>query len=312
MFLSLIFLITGFVFLIKGADIMVEGSSGLAKKLNIPEIIIGLTLVSLGTSAPELIVNIFASINGKSDLTLGNVLGSNIANTLLVLGVSGTIASLAVKKNTITYELPFCIITTAILFIMFRSNGLNTSNGIVLLILLAIFLIYIIKFEHQETIEKESEVIANNKTAILAIKTIVGLLSLIIGGKIVVNNAVSIAQLLGMSETLIGLTVVAIGTSLPELFASAVAAYKGKADIAIGNVLGSNILNIVLVLGVSSFITKIPYNSILNLDFLVMGISLAVILIFFIITKSRLFSRKISVSFIIFYLAYLLLITIRG
>ncbi|MDU3721836.1 MAG: calcium/sodium antiporter, partial [Clostridium celatum] len=279
-----IFLIIGFFLLIKGADIFVSGAAAISKKLGIPSVIVGLTIVSLGTSAPELAVSVISSIQGSNDIAVGNVLGSNIFNTLMVLGVTIIIMPLIIKKETIKKDFIINILIT-ILFLILTFNGIlfggqnyiSRLDGIILLIICVTyigFLVWSVKKGNVIKVDKLDEEISvevvlsediNIGKSIL--KIIIGIAGIVIGGNIVVDSASTIATAWGMSEKLVGLTIVAMGTSLPELVTSAVAALKGEEDMALGNILGSNIFNILLIIGISSVISPILVSSTLIVDF---------------------------------------------
>lgn len=266
--ITIVFFILGFVILIKGADLLVDGASSIATKLNVSAIVIGLTVVSFGTSAPEFAVNLIAGLNGNTDLSLGNVIGSNIANVLLVLGVTASIYPLVTKSNTVWKEIPFALLGAILLAVMLNDaaiDGLDYSaltriDGFILLGFFAIFMYYtygISKIEDDEITAEEIQTYSYLKSVIFVV---LGMTGLILGGQWLVNGAVSIATFFGVSEAIIGLTIVAIGTSLPELVTSLVAAYKKQTDIAIGNVVGSNVFNIYWILGFNSVVNPIAYS----------------------------------------------------
>lgn len=269
----LLLLAVGFVLLVYGADKLVEGASALAKRYNIPDIVIGLTIVALGTSAPEMAINIVAAIKGNTDLVLGNVLGSNIFNVLAILGISALIAPLSVKKNTIRFEIPFSLLAAiAVLFLASDNifnpgdNFIERKDGFVLVIFFMLFLAY--NFHLVRTHPEEMAVATKSHPLFKAILfIIVGLAGLIYGGKLIVDHAIALATILGVSERVIALTIVSIGTSLPELATSVVAVKKREVDIAIGNIVGSNIFNIFFVLGVSTIAkeTPVPGNSFIDI-----------------------------------------------
>jgi len=256
-----VFLIIGLVLLVKGADYFVEGSSSIAKRFNIPSMVIGLTLVAFGTSAPELAVSVSGSLNQANGIVFGNVVGSNIVNILFILGISAFITPISMKSKTIFKEMPFAILTTIALMLMVMDGLINGdpisvishSEGWILLLLFAIYLYSMVEISimGKEESAEEILVLPMPKSVIF---TIGGLLTIIFGANLVVNGASEIAALFGLSETLIGLTIVAIGTSLPELITSVVAAKKGENDIAVGNIVGSNIFNVLFVMGVSAVI----------------------------------------------------------
>jgi cation:H+ antiporter len=317
MLINFLLLLTGFIILIKSADLLVNGASALAVKLTISEMAVGLTVVAFGTSTPELIVNIYASLANNAELTFANIIGSNIINILLILGVSGIIYALQTKKNTIWREIPFSLLAGIVLLIMCNDyvldktvNILSRSDGVVLLLFFIIFFIYTFTISKITVADKpEIKMLANFTITIFIVG---GLLGLILGGKLVVNHAVEIARILGVSEKLIGLTIVSIGTSLPELFTSAVAAYKKKSDIAIGNIVGSNIFNIFFVLGISALIHPISFNSTFNIDIFILIIA-SLLLFFTMFTGGeRTLDRWEAIVLLCLFITYNIFILIRG
>lgn len=323
MYLTIFLFILGFVFLVKGADILVEGSSSIAKKFGISNLVIGLTIVAFGTSAPELIVSAIAAWNESTGIALGNIIGSNISNTLLILGVSAIIFPLAVKKSTVSREIPLSLL--AILAVAFLVNdklidgatisSLTRIDGLVLILFFSIFIYYtfgiskvnstIIEELHEEKIKKY-----NNSSSVLMI--LGGLVGLYFGGQWIVNGAVVFATKFGLSEELIGLTIVAIGTSLPELAASAVAAYKKHTDIAVGTVVGSNIFNLFWVLGLSSVISPIIYNPILNTDIVILFLATIMVLLAVFLGKKSTIGKWEGASLLGAYVSYIIYLIIRG
>ena len=313
-----VFLIIGFILLVKGADLLVSGSSSLAKKLAISEIVIGLTVVAFGTSVPELVINIFSSIEGHNDIVFGNIIGSNISNTLLVLGFSGLIFPLTVLKNTKYKEIPFTLLACIILFILvndsmifgLKENILSRTDGVIFLLLLIISLIYVfllskIKTSSADDINEYSHI----KTILFIL---IGFAGLFAGGKIVVDNAVLIARQLSVSEKLIALTIVAWGSSLPELVTTSIAAYKKRCEIAVGNIVGSNIINIFLVLGISSMIRPAKYDPIFNTDSYILILSTVLLLFFTIFTgKTNRVSRWKPAIFLVAYAIYFAFLLMR-
>ena len=259
---SVVYLVMGFVLLIKGADYFVDGASGIASKFGIPQIIIGLTIVAFGTSAPEAAVSISSGFKGAAGLAVGNVLGSNVMNVLLILGLAATITNLKVGVNTIWIEIPFVIIITGVLLVMGIINGenpgINKACGLILWGFFIIFFIYLIisAKNGKDALEndEESEHKVSLPVALLAIYVIAGMVAIVAGSNVTVDSASFIASKLGVTDRIIGLTVVAFGTSLPELVTSCIAAKKGNADIAIGNIVGSNIFNILFVLGTTALV----------------------------------------------------------
>jgi cation:H+ antiporter len=271
MILSSILVFVGFVLLIQGADWMVNGSTWLAKKNKIPDLAIGLTIVAFGTSAPEFVVNTVASFDGHSDIVLGNIIGSNNFNLFAILGIVGLIFPIAVQSSTVWKEIPislFAAITFLVLangYLFYDTIGLSRINGLILIVLFFLFLFYIFKHMKSDTQVSEAVVIEVSNKKIWGF-IIMGLIGLVIGGKLIVDNAVFIASGLGVSEKIIGLTIIAAGTSLPELMTSVVAALKKNSDIAIGNIIGSNIFNIFLILSVSSLVRPIKFSTVFNPD----------------------------------------------
>jgi cation:H+ antiporter len=311
--------IIGFGIIIKGADFLVDGASTLAKKLKISDLAIGLTIVAFGTSAPELIVNVISSIQGNTEIAIGNILGSNIANILLILGLSAVIFPLVVTRGTIWKEIPLSLLAAVLLgfmandFLIDRVNfsALTRIDGLVFLSFFVIYMYYVFG------IAKEGEVGLSAKAKefglIKSIFLIVGgLVLLFLGGKWVVDGAVKLALVFGVSQSLIGLTIVAVGTSLPELATSAIAAYKKNTDIAIGNIVGSNIFNIFLVLGVSSIIKPLPFAAKSNVD--IAMVIFASLLLFFamFIGRKRVLERWQGVLFIFAYISYVAFLIYQG
>ncbi len=310
--LSVILLLAGFVPLIYGADLLVDNASSLAKKLNIPSIVIGLTIVAFGTSAPELIVNIFASVQGNSNIALGNIVGSNILNIMIILGISSIIYPLAVKSNTTWIEIPLCLLA-AIIIIVFANDvfidkgsfsAITRIDGIILLMFFLIFLFY--NFQLMKTGSFSEEISVKDRAVWLSVLLIfAGLLLLVVGGKLIVDNAVNLARFVGISERIIALTIVSFGTSLPELATSIVAARKRNVDIAIGNVVGSNIFNTFFILGTSAVISPVAIQANSLLDMAV-NIFASLLLFFFIInSKKRSLVRWEGIVFILLYIGYL-------
>jgi len=309
--------IAGFYFLIKGADWLVDGASSVAKKFNVSNLVIGLTIVSFGTSAPELIVNLFASIRGSSDLAIANIVGSNISNILLILGISAIIFPLTVSKGTVLKEIPLALLAVIVLWLLANDmlvDGLDFSaltriDGFILLAFFVIFMYYTFGLSR---IEGEGEDIKKYSTWRSILMIIVGIIALALGGQWIVDGAIKIAFKFGMSESLIGLTIVAIGTSLPELATSAMAAYKHKADIAIGNIIGSNIFNIFWILGISSIIRPIIFSPILNFDIYFLAIITFLLFLFMFIGKKNILQRWQGMTMIGLYIIYIIYLINRG
>ena len=297
MIIALLLLLLGFGILIKGADFLVNGASSTAKKYGISNLAIGLTVVAFGTSMPELIVSLLAAINGQNDASFGNIIGSNNFNLLFILGVSGLIYPLAVQINTVRYEVPLSILAALVLYLLVNDSMLlNVDNNIlgrvdsfVLLLFFGGFIFYIYRTMTNTNDASEGSAIKIYSMPLSLGMIGLGLAMLIGGGKLVVDNAISIAHYFGLSEKLIGLTILAAGTSLPELATSAVAAYRKNTDIAIGNVVGSNIFNIFFILGITGIINPISFNTSMNFDIYVLLASTVVLMIFmFTLSKSKL------------------------
>lgn len=321
MFTAIILLLAGLVILILGAEGLVRGASSISKKAGIPPLVIGLTIVAFGTSAPELIVNIFSAIKGTTDIAIGNIIGSNISNLLLILGISALIVNLKVQKSTTWKEIPFAALSVLVLFVMandkiFDKAGadiLTRTDGLALLGFFAIFMYYTIElFRKGNDDNNNSNEIKTYSYPISVLFTFGGLIFLFLGGKLLVDQAVILAKLAGLSEMFIGLTVVAIGTSLPELATSVIAAKKGESDIAIGNVVGSNIFNVFWILGVTSTIRPLPVNLNANIDILIcLMVTLALFVAMFIGKKHKL-ERWQGALFVLSYFIYIVYLIKRG
>lgn len=321
MWLNIALIALGFILLIKSADWLVVHSSSLAKKIGISPLIIGLTLVAFGTSAPELVVNVISSLKGSSELVFGNIIGSNIANICLIVGLSALIMTLNIKSQTIFKEIPLMLLGGVALIILSLDTVLDKaeteiihfSEGLILLLLFIVFLYYTINsaLSNKDKSEKEFKKDIKEKKVGLSLSLIlVSFLGLFIGGRLVVDNAVDLAVILGISQKLIGLTILAIGTSLPELITSIVAALKKEADIAIGNIVGSNIFNTTFILGISALIHPIELPEVIIFDLSVMIISF-LLLFLFSLTKRKIEKWEGFVLLVI-YLAYMLLLIFRG
>lgn len=347
MLISILMIIVGFILLIKGADFLVDGASGVAKKFKIPEMIIGLTIVAMGTSMPELMVSLSSALEGHSDISLGNVIGSNLANILLILGICAWMKKINIPKATRRIENPLSLIITIILFALCLNAGsvknISQGEGILLLLLFAAFLIYLFvsakkskdnenlevitkveegnevtqnistnienKEQEKETVDKDKIVLNRNtiRTFILdIIKIGVGILGLKYGADFVIDHAVNVATIMGISEKIIGVTIIAVGTSLPELVASVTAVMKGENNMAVGNIVGSNIFNILLILGISSSICPINYSESYNFDMVYLIIASALLAIFPYIGKStRALDRVEGIIFFLMYVGYI-------
>ena len=318
--MTYILLLVGFVLLIKGASLLVDGASTLARKLNISSLVIGLTIVSFGTSAPELFVNLFASWNGTADIAIGNIVGSNIVNTLLILGIASVIYPLTVSKGTVWKEIPLSLLAACLLLIMANDtlldgatvNALTKSEGLALISFFVIFLYYTFGIAQNNSEEDASPSTPENSVWKSVGMIALGLFGLVLGGQWIVNSATTIASIFGLSDALIGLTIVAIGTSLPELATSAIAAYKKNSDIAVGNVVGSNIFNIFWILGLSSTIKPLPFKPELNFDLLVVMAASALLFVWMFLGKKQTLERWQGVIFILLYVTYVAYIVVRG
>lgn len=315
----ILLLIAGFVVLIFGADKLVDGASALAKRYNIPDIVIGLTIVTFGTSAPELAINLVAAAKGNTDLVLGNVLGSNIFNVLAILGISAIIAPLSVKKNTVKLEIPFSLFAAIMVYLVAMDNWsgpagnyIEPRDGFILILFFIVFLIY--NFRLAKSHPEEVDVLTHKYSVWKSLLFIIlGLAGLIAGGRLIVDNAVVLATFLGVSERVIALTIVSIGTSLPELATSIVAVRKKEVDIAVGNVVGSNIFNIFLVLGMSAIAknTAVPDASFADIW---VNIGSGFLLLGFVLRgkatgkgrwEGRSLNRPEGIAFVLAYAAYL-------
>ena len=316
--MTYVLLVVGFALLIKGADYFVEGASKLAQLLKVPPLLVGLTIVAFGTSSPEATVSIIAALEGSSEVSLGNVIGSNIVNITLVVGITAMINPLSVETATIRKEIPFTLLASVALWVLIsdialQNSGFNLitrSDGIIFLLFLAIFMYYIFEVARNNREQGAGDVpqAAGATWGKNIFLTLVGLAGIIFGGDLVVDNATGIALSIGMSETLVGLTIIAIGTSLPELITSITAALKKQSEIALGNIVGSNILNILFVLGVSATISPLVVIDKIFVDVIVM-IILTVLLLIFSRTRYKIskIEGTILVSVYITYLVYVIL-----
>ncbi|RJP87704.1 MAG: sodium:calcium antiporter [Desulfobacteraceae bacterium] len=318
--LAYVLMILGFFLLIKGADFLVTGASSVARRFHVSDLVIGLTVVAFGTSTPELFVNIIASMKGSTDIAIGNVLGSNIANILLILGVASIIYPLSVTRGTVWKELPFSLLAAVVLGVMANDqiidkasvSAITRIDGLVLLSFFVIFLYYSVSIA-KEIDGLSSQLPSESHSMIKSIIMIAaGLAGLGVGGKWIVDGAVKLASAYGMSESLIGLTIVAIGTSLPELATSAVAAYKKNTDIAVGNVVGSNIFNILFVLGISATIKPLPFQQSSNMDVGMVVLSSILLFGFMFSFKKKSLDRWEGFGMLILYSVYLWYLVANG
>jgi cation:H+ antiporter len=333
-----ILFIIGFVLLLKGADFLVKGSASLAKQLHISSLVVGLTIVSMGTSAPELFVNILSSIEGNAGIGIGNVFGSNIANILLILGISAIIYPLPVKQNTILMEIPFSL--TATLLVGFLANAslfhiigldsiaitrtlyISSYDGVILLVFFLLFMGYIIKIANEQAYnEKINQIMGKSEVSedeiqIYPLKKsliyiFIGIVALFFGGNWVVEGAVKIASQFGFSDSFIGLTIIAVGTSLPELVTSATAAFRRDTDIAVGNVVGSNIFNMLWILGISAIIKPLPFEVFNNFDLLLIIAASALLIFAMAIGKKYVLERWNGIVFVLAYISYIIFLIYR-
>ncbi len=317
--LPLLLFASGLVLLVKGADYLVDGASSLAKRFNVPELAIGLTIVAFGTSAPELVVNVLAAMDGKSDVVLGNIIGSNNFNLLFILGIAGLIYPLVVNRNTVWKEIPYSLVA-ALVFLFLANDAwfggdmgiINRLDGIILLVMFGLFLAYIALSLKQEGATADDEEINIRPLWQTALYVTGGLAGLVFGGKLVVDNAIAISQTLGVSERMISLTIVSAGTSLPELATSAVAAYRRKSDLAVGNIIGSNIFNIFLILGISALVKPIVYNDVFNESvYLLLGGTVLVFLAMF-VGKRKVLDRWQAALLLLSFTGYMIYLIIQG
>ena len=300
--LQCLLLVLGFVMLVKGSDWFVDGAAGIADRFGVPQLVIGLTIVAMGTSAPEAAVSITAALKGSAEITIGNIVGSNILNILIILGLTSAIVAVAVAKSTIKYEIPYMLlITLLLLFMGYTGNVVTFVEGIILWVAFLLYLGYLFvmaKKNKEEVVEEENQ----KPVWMLIIAAVVGLVLVVWGSDVTVDAATAIAKALGMSERFIGLTIVALGTSLPELFTSVSAAIKGKADIAIGNIVGSNIFNILFVVGTAALITPVVFMPSFMID-TVIAIAAGVLLLVCVFKKQKL-TRLAGILMLVCYAVY--------
>lgn len=309
--LNFILLVIGFIPLVYGGNFLVDGASSLAKKYNVPNMVIGLTIVAFGTSMPEFIVNMMSSVKGANEIAMGNIIGSNILNISIILGVTAIIRTLHVKDNTTWKEIPLTIISALVVFFLANDqlidkvqiSQISRADGFIMILFFIIFLSYTFSLAKEGRAEEEDDIKVFTSTKSFVF-IILGLGLLMLGGKLIVDNAVGLARGVGISERIIGLTIVSFGTSLPELTTSIIAALKGNSDIAIGNITGSNIFNVFWVLSCSAIITPIPLGN-SQLDIL-MNILVSLVLFFFIFfSKGNKLDRKKGIVFVLLYSVYL-------
>ena len=298
--LQFVLLAVGFFMLVKGADWFVEGTSGIARKMGIPQLVVGLTIVAMGTSAPEAAVSIAAALKENADIAIGNVVGSNIMNILVILGITAVIISVPIQKSTLKIEIPYMIaIMIALLVMGMTGNVVSRGEGVILWLLFIAYLVYLL-FMAKNGKEENQEV--EDSIAKLLISAVIGGVVVVLGSNVTVDSATAIAEMAGLSERFIGLTIVALGTSLPELVTSATAAKKGNADIAIGNIVGSNIFNVLFVIGTTALITPVPYEANFFIDG---GIAVAAGLLLWVsVFKHLELRRKWGIVMLLGYVAY--------
>ena len=298
--LQFVLLAVGFFMLVKGADWFVEGTSGIARKMGIPQLVVGLTIVAMGTSAPEAAVSIAAALKENADIAIGNVVGSNIMNILVILGITAVIISVPIQKSTLKIEIPYLIaIMIALLVMGMTGNVVSRGEGVILWLLFIAYLVYLL-FMAKNGKEENQEV--EDSIAKLLISAVIGGVVVVLGSNVTVDSATAIAEMAGLSERFIGLTIVALGTSLPELVTSATAAKKGNADIAIGNIVGSNIFNVLFVIGTTALITPVPYEANFFIDG---GIAVAAGLLLWVsVFKHLELRRKWGIVMLLGYVAY--------
>lgn len=304
MFLLILLIIIGFILLINGANFLVNGASGIAKKFNISEIVIGLTIVSIGTSMPELFISISSALEGRSNLIMGNVIGSNITNLFLILGVSAIVKDIRLKRETKLVDIPICLYITVIFMMICNiGNSITRSQGFYLIVLFIFFIIYTFILSKTET---ESETQSKQQSIIKSVFYVaIGILGLKFGGDLTVNNAVKIAESLNLSEKIISITILAIGTSLPELVTSITAGLKNESDIAIGNILGSNIFNMLLIVGSTAIIKPIEYDFSYNKDMIFLIIGTILLGLFAIIPPKNKINKTKGIIYFSLYVGYM-------
>lgn len=314
-----VFLVLGLVLLVKGADLFVTGASSVARRFHIPSLIIGLTIVAFGTSAPELAVSVTSALNGQSDISMGNVVGSNMFNLLVVVGIAAFILPFKVKETIIAKEFPFVLLSCLALIVLTfditlgngTANVLNRTDGLVLLMFFGIFMYYLLSVALRAVKEnKDEEVMVSLGLGRSLIYLAIGLAGVVFGGDITVDAASAIARDFGMSEAMVGLTIVAVGTSLPELMTSVVAARKGESDIALGNVIGSNIFNVFFILGLMAFITPVAVSGAVAFDALLLA-AISLIAFLFALTDRR-FSKGEGLVLVALYAAYMIFVIWRS
>lgn len=313
MILPVIYLVIGLILLIKGADLLVNGAVSIARRLQVSDLVIGLTVVAFGTSSPELFVNLLASFKGTTDIAVGNILGSNIANILLILGICALIRPLSVPRGTVWKEIPFSLLAVIVLGITFNAPLLDDagtaalfrSDGLILLSFFTIFLYYSFAVAAEVPGLDAHTPTKQHRLSVSLLLTAAGLAGLVLGGKWIVDGAVAIAMRIGMSEVVVGLTIVAVGTSLPELATSAVAVRRGNIEIAVGNVVGSNIFNIFFVLGISATVKPLPFPAGGNLDIITVVFASLLLFLFMFTGLRQVVDRWEGAIFVLLYAGYI-------
>lgn len=315
--MNLLILLVGLGVLIKSADFLVDGAISIANRMRISRLVVGLTIVSFGTSLPELLVTLVAGLNNKPDLAIANIVGSNIANVLLVLGIAAIIRPLPVKNSTVVSEIPFSL--TAALLVGFLANAalfsgsadlsISRVDGAVLIFFFLLFMIYV--YTVTTELDSEDEELSSLTRLRTTVYLVLGVLGLYLGGELVVRSAVDLAAQVGVDDAIVGLTIVAVGTSAPELVASGVAAYRGQTDIAVGNVVGSNIFNLLWVLGFTSMVVELPFEAVTNIDLAMVVFSSALILVSMVVSRRNAVLRWHGVTFVLLYIGYIALVIQR-
>lgn len=311
----ILFLVVGFALLVKGADWFVEGAAGLAVKLGIPEIIVGLTIVAMGTSAPEAAVSITSAFKGSADITIGNVVGSNILNVAIILGLTAVITTIAVLKTTIFIDIPFTLVATIVLLLLGLDGNVSRIDGIILWVLFIGYLTYLFmwtkKNKNDGEEEESDEIEAGKKLPIwkLLVLIVIGIVLIVFGSNVAVDGAKGIAKICGMSDRLIGLTIVALGTSLPELVTSVTAAKRGSADLAVGNIVGSNIFNILFVVGTSALIIPVTFQAAFIVDSIIAAV--VMVILFLCVVRKKELNRVGGFVLLLSYVAYFIYLLVK-
>ncbi|MCM1027384.1 MAG: calcium/sodium antiporter [Roseburia sp.] len=302
--IQLLLLVAGFVLLMKGADWFVEGASKIADKLGIPQLVIGLTIVAMGTSLPEAAVSITSALKGSAELTIGNVVGSNILNILVILGLTAVICTIPVQKSTVRYEIPFMIVITVLLVALgLADHEISRLEGAILWGFMILYLLYLLRMaKNGQPPEEVPEAGKDDKLWKMLLMVVAGGVMIVLGSDVTVDAATELARIFGMSERLIGLTIVAFGTSLPELVTSVTAALKGKTDIAVGNIVGSNVFNILFVVGTTAIITPVVYSGGFLIDSIV--VTAAAVLLLACVIRRQKMGRLAGIVMLVGYAAY--------